>query len=58
MQAWFSEVIWYWIFAAALLYTLGKGPKITGQILAFGLSVVIFIVVILLYAGVQPRING
>lgn len=58
MAAWFNEVIWYWIFVIALLFTLGNWSRISGHLLILGLSVAVFFGIILLFAGVQPRVIG
>ena len=58
MVEWFSEVIWYWVFAIALILSIGHLIKVSGNIVYIVVIGIAAVVILLLFAGVQPRIVG
>jgi len=58
MIEWFNEVIWFWVFAIALILSMGHWNKVSGNIVYIVVIVIAAVTLLLLYAGIQPRIVG
>lgn len=57
-MAWWSEVIWYWVFVVALLVGMSKMHRVTILTLMIFICILGIVVVLSIFAGVQPRIVG
>ncbi len=58
MAEWFNEVIWFWMFAIALILSIGYWNKVSGSIVYIVVIAMAAVVLLLLFAGVQPRVVG
>ena len=58
LESWWTEVIWYWVFAIGFIILLSKMHRVTLLTLMIFIGVIAAVVVLTIFAGAQPRING